>query len=543
MKEEPLSAFLSEADARKALALVGAFGLAMSIQVSLSPPRSIWAAVGALTFLIVLVLLGLLTSNARRFLKIIVLGALPGGALLIYANGLLASPLALLGAMVSIDILPRAQRRYVALGYAFMPLLALGSTPEGEAGVLYRLVTAIFLAALMADRVVIALEDKMLELDAANEELVVLGKAKDDFIARVSHEIRTPLNGVFGHLQVIEKNARDPERVSDSARVALRNYRSVIGLLEDILDTNKMNAGKLALHPMPDALDGIVLGVYEEFLPHAAEKAVGLECHISDSVEIGHRLIDGLRLSQILRNLLSNAIKFSDRGNVVLRVEPGDQPDRIVLTVKDDGIGIRADMMDRVFEPFGQVHSSRFAEYRGTGLGLSIAKQLAEQMGGGIRLDSSPGLGTLVTVELELPIVGEEEISPPAQVVSEGAVLHLLLVEDDPMNQEVFKILLEGRPYEIDTAEDGEVGTEKALAGEYDVIFMDIQMPKMDGLEAVRTLRARGFSKPVIACTASVQKADVEGYLAAGFDDVVSKPYLADDLIAQVEMRRTRSGE
>ena len=379
------------------------------------------------------------------------------------------------------------------------------------------------------------------ELESLAHELTKASRAKSDFLANKSHEIRTPLNGIFGSLQVVRGHPEDQETVVRYTNVAMQSYHSVLGIVNDILDISKITEGKVSLFPEPARLGDTIGMVASELAAQAHNKGIKLKTHCSVRASEGNRLIDTTRLSQILRNILSNAIKFTDKGTVSLSVDIGNQNSEVIIVIEDTGVGIPADKLETVFEAFEQAEASRTTERAGTGLGLAITKRLVELMNGSISVDSTLGEGTRFTVKLTLPATQQPTADQEqGETITEIKPARILLVEDVTTNRLIFKALLKTYPFEIIEAVNGEIGVEKALNEEFDLVFMDIQMPVMDGLGALSALKAANYDKPVIACTANVMKEDIEQYLAAGFDSVIGKPYLQEDLISNIQAAVTR---
>lgn len=377
-------------------------------------------------------------------------------------------------------------------------------------------------------------QSKILRESEAN--LRIANNAKSQFLANMSHEIRTPLNGIFGSLQVVRAHPEDQETVVRYTNVAMQSYHSVLGIINDILDISKINEGKVSLFPEPARLCDTVGMVSSELAAQAHKKGIKLETYCSARAREGNRLIDTTRLSQILRNILSNAVKFTDQGTVSLSVDVGAVSSEVTIVIEDTGVGIPADKLDSVFEAFEQAEASRTTERSGTGLGLAITKRLVELMDGTIKVDSALGEGTRFTVQLSLPVTQQSTADvTQGEEITEIKPARILLVEDVTTNRLIFNALLKTYPFEIIEAVNGEIGVEKALNEEFDLVFMDIQMPVMDGLGALSALKAANYDKPVIACTANVMKDDIEQYLAAGFDSVIGKPYLKEDLISNIQ--------
>ena len=241
------------------------------------------------------------------------------------------------------------------------------------------------------------------------------------------------------------------------------------------------------------------------------------------------------RFGQVVRNLVSNAVKFTDEGSVIIGVDIGAQNSEVILTISDTGVGIPKAKIGSIFDTFEQVEASRSTERRGTGLGLAITKRLVEMMDGSIQVESVEGVGSRFTVNLKLPVTQEPTADEQqGEQITEIEPARILLAEDVMTNRLVFNALLKGCPYQIDEAINGQVAVEKALSNEYDVIFMDIQMPVMDGLNALETLKAADYSKPIIACTDNVMRENIEQYMDSGFDSIIGKPYLKEDLISNI---------
>lgn len=460
---------------------------------------------------------------------------------LVYSNGIVPTPLAVFGAMFPLFLLPSRAGALFALAIALTPLSLLVFSPEEATPVFSRImavnVCLTILMIILTARVRYITEQYRRSQQAALEASM----AKSDFLASMSHEIRTPLNGIFGSLQIIRGHLDDSVTVGRYTNIAMQSYQSVIGIVNDILDLSKLAQDKVEIYPEPSNVSEIIALVTSELKAVALNKGVDLSSLCAAEVDAQNRLIDRTRLAQVLRNLIANALKFTDSGGVKIEARLGASSDEVVFIISDTGVGIPEDKLEKIFEPFEQSDASRNTERSGTGLGLAISKKLVELMDGSIDVKSEMSRGSQFTVRVKLP----ETEAPRAD--ERGAIditkLHparILLAEDVATNRMIFGALLKNCPYTIDEAINGAMAVEKALAQEYDLVFMDIQMPVMDGLSAISALNAANYAKPVIACTANVMKEDVEEYMAAGFASVIGKPYLKEDLVANIQAAVTR---
>ena len=464
-----------------------------------------------------------------------------GLLLLTYVNGVVPAPFGALLCIPPLLLLSPRVGKVVALITALSPV-TLFLFPGGvNEPVFYRILATNIGVVLALIVLIDRIRATTSELEAAKTAAEVASAAKSDFLANMSHEIRTPLNGIFGSLQVVRAHPEDQETVVRYTNVAMQSYHSVLGIVNDILDISKITEGKVSLFPEPARLCDTIGMVSSELAAQAHNKGIKLETHCSARAREGNRLIDTTRLSQILRNILSNAIKFTDKGTVSLSVDIGNQNSEVIIVIEDTGVGIPVDKLESVFEAFEQAEASRTTERAGTGLGLAITNRLVELMNGSISVDSTLGEGTRFTVKLTLPTTQQPTADQEqGETITEIKPARILLVEDVTTNRLIFTALLKTYPFEIIEAVNGEVGVEKALNEEFDLVFMDIQMPVMDGLGALTAMKAANYDKPVIACTANVMKEDIERYLAAGFDSVIGKPYLKEDLISNIQAAVTR---
>ncbi len=412
------------------------------------------------------------------------------------------------------------------------------------------------------DELIARLERSTVQAEELAAERDRASRATSAFLATMSHEIRTPLNGVLGLTELLIRSELDDEQAG-WARSAARSGRALLTIVNDVLDLSKVEAGAVELeHVRFD-----VLAVLEDaVLPvrFAADDA-GLALVVGPAPHFAaERWGDPTRLRQVLTNLAANAVKFTEAGSVTITV--GGTADAVQVRVTDTGIGMSPEQVDRLFQPFTQADASMTRRFGGTGLGLAIAGGLSQQMGGTITVSSAPGLGSTFQLDLPLPAADCRAVRPlPAAAVPSPRSgdahapvaprpgLRLLVAEDNEVNQLVARAVLEREGALVTVVSDGAQAVDAALSDDYDAVLMDCQMPGMDGLEATRWIRmvesgtlalspqsgALQRRLPIVAMTASATLSDRAACLAVGMDDVLPKPWTAQQLADVLDRLRT----
>ncbi|MEO6341040.1 MAG: glucokinase, partial [Caulobacteraceae bacterium] len=385
------------------------------------------------------------------------------------------------------------------------------------------------------------LETLTAELRQARSVADAANRTKSAFLATMSHEIRTPLNGVLGMAQAIAQDELSPVQ-RERVEIIRQSGEALLAILNDILDLSKIEAGQLTLEDVEFDLESLLLGAHAAFTALANKKGLSFTLNIEPGAE-GRYRGDPTRIRQILYNVVSNALKFTDAGEV--RVTADEQDGDLRLTVSDTGIGVAAERLTHLFERFVQADASTTRKYGGTGLGLAICRELAEMMDGSINAESELGRGTTIHFQAPIPRIGDADglaDAPPhaaGPAASPPASLRVLAAEDNPVNRLVLMTLLHQLGIEPTCVEDGEAAVEAWRSGDWDVILMDIQMPKLDGVEATRRIRALEAElgrprTPIVALTANVMSHQVGEYLDAGMDTHVAKPIQAEALFRAV---------
>ncbi|MEJ7930089.1 CHASE domain-containing protein [Ramlibacter sp. AN1015] len=378
------------------------------------------------------------------------------------------------------------------------------------------------------------------ELHLARDAAVQASQAKSRFVANISHEIRTPMNAVLGMLQLVKDTQLTPAQ-RDCIHKADGAARALLSLLDDILDFSKIEAGRMTLDPRPFAVAELVRDLAVLLTAGLGKRRIDLRFDIDKRLP-DYLVADNLRLRQILVNLGSNALKFTEAGEVLLRIallERSDDGVSVEFSVSDTGIGIAADQLPRLFQDFGQAEASTTRRFGGTGLGLAISRNLVAMMGGELCVDSRPGHGSRFHFRLRLPAAQEgamDSTTLPGLLPADSPLygMRVLLVEDNETNQFIARELLQVRGATVDVAEDGREAVERlSLDAGYDAVLMDLQMPRMDGLEATRSIRHElGLvALPIIAMTANAMETDRQACMEAGMNAHIAKPIDVDELV------------
>jgi signal transduction histidine kinase/DNA-binding response OmpR family regulator len=395
----------------------------------------------------------------------------------------------------------------------------------------------------VADQVAIAMDRMQMveKLRRAKHAAEEASRTKSQFLANMSHELRTPMTGVLGMLDLALQSTCNVQQ-TECIQTAYRSSKSLLRILNDILDLAKVEAGKFSLDQKPFSLRGCVTETMEILIPEARRKGLDLQLSVAEDLP-DHLKGDQIRLRQVLTNLVGNALKFTDLGRVEVEVAAGEGgPEETVearFTVRDTGIGIPENKKHLLFESFSQVDGSHTRSYGGTGLGLAISKEIVGRMGGSITFESEAGKGSTFTFTARLGLAAGEiaedadarpEVPPVQPTVrrNSGGHRHLLITEDDATIRQVLGTMLAMLEYRVDFAEDGCKAIEMWERGSYDMILMDVQMPRLDGFQATQAIRERegscGGRIPILAMTAHAMKEDEQRCIAAGMDDYISKP-------------------
>ena len=380
-----------------------------------------------------------------------------------------------------------------------------------------------------------------LDLEAAIKTAEDANRAKSAFLANMSHEIRTPMNSIMGFAELALDQAASAQvkdyldKITDSTKWLLR-------IINDVLDISKIESGKVELENIPFDLRGIFTRCQSVILPSVNEK--NLDLHVYAEPPIGKKLMgDPVRLYQALMNLLTNAVKFTSAGTVKISssvIKSDENTATVYFEVKDSGIGMTSEQMENIFDPFAQADSSTTRKYGGTGLGLTITKNIINLMGGVLCLESTPGVGTMFSFALTFNTIDAPEEMPDYTEINTLEKPHfdalILVCEDNAMNQQVIREHLARVGIQSVLAENGKKGVEmvqeRMQTGQkpFELIFMDVFMPIMDGIEAASIINGLNTGTPIVAMTANIMIGELEKYKKSGMPDYVSKPFTSQEL-------------
>ena len=422
------------------------------------------------------------------------------------------------------SLLPEEVRSYFMTGVGTTPKSYIRKRPNGT-------VLEIRSEPLPGGGIVQSYTD-ITELTEAKEGAEAGARAKSAFLATMSHEIRTPLNGVLGVAALLRQTKLTTEQ-AEYVRIIMESGDALLTVINDILDFSKLEAGMMEVDRTPTRLRESATAVLELVRATAASKGLNLSLQLDSNIP-EQILIDAKRVRQVLLNLISNAVKFTPKGSVTLKITTG-LSGNIRFEIRDTGIGISPEGQKRLFKEFSQVDGSIDRQFGGTGLGLAICKKIVGVMQGTIGVESREGAGSCFWFEIPAQAydAAPESVADQQETRLPDRSCHILVVEDMPTNQLVARKMLENMGHTVDIAANGLQALELARTKDYDLIFMDMQMPVMNGLDATRRLRRYGGrfeTVPIIAMTANASTSDEDECRAAGMNDFISKPIAVDAL-------------
>ena len=378
-------------------------------------------------------------------------------------------------------------------------------------------------------------------LAAQNRRLLELDRLKTQFLANVSHEMRTPLTSVLGGLELLMESEDEPAR-REASHAVQRNGEQLLDLVDRLLDLAKLEDGNLLVSRRPCHPDRLITDLVERFREQAAAKGLTLRADVG-AVVGAQASIDPARFRQVLSALVDNAVKFTSAGSVEVSARWVGAGGRRALEVEvvDTGPGIPVDFLPRMFEPFSQADGSLTRQHGGTGLGLSMAQRIAACLGGDITVENRRDGGVRARVRIDAP-----EVTEPGPQSLPGAAqekARILVVDDAPDNQRLLRAFLTKAGYEVELAANGREAVDAVAAGRFDLVLMDLQMPVMDGVSAIRELRERSFRLPIVALTAHAMAQDQQGCLQAGANAYETKPISGARLVDVVRRQLSDKAE
>ena len=379
------------------------------------------------------------------------------------------------------------------------------------------------------------LEDKNRELELAIKQEAKANRSKQEFLFNMSHDIRTPMNAIIGFTSLAQSHLDDKEMLDSYLKKISTSSEYLLSLINDVLDMSRIESGKLKIEESNVNLPGLLDDIRDIVSSNVQKKQLNLNINIVDLKDT-NVLTDPLKLKQVLLNVVANAIKFTPSGGYVnLSLVQKDDSGNYDFIVEDNGIGISKEFQEHIFEQFSREATSTVSRVQGTGLGLSISKAIVDMMGGSISVESKPGKGSKFTISLCFKVTDE---TTDNKTISSNNIIDtnkkVLLVEDNELNFEIAKTVLEEAGFIIDGASNGKEAVDKASDNTYDVILMDIQMPIMDGYEATKELRRLGNRTPIIAMTANAFSEDRNKAKEVGMDGYIPKPIDVNKLVSKI---------
>lgn len=367
-------------------------------------------------------------------------------------------------------------------------------------------------------------------------------EAKEKFLANISHELRTPLTGVMGTVELLNSTELSSEQ-KEYAETISSSTQNLLMIVKDILEYSELESENIRFNEKLFNVRVLINKAFKTFRYQASDKHLNYTVYIEKDVP-EQVMGDEIHLNRILLNLIGNAVKFTDSGTVELhvkKIKDENHKTHLQFRVSDTGIGISKELQNSLFDSFSKAFLMTMAKYGGTGLGLTIVKKLTDFLGGSVDVDSKEGVGTIICVQLPFGIPDEEQIrNVNKQVTGTGSFenVRVLVVDDHPVNRKIVMGMLGKMGAEVDEAEDGADALDKLSSADYNLIFMDIHMPVMNGLEASRKIRESNaaYSKvPIVALTASAFDSDIEESRRAGMNDFLAKPFTYQEIINKVK--------
>ena len=379
------------------------------------------------------------------------------------------------------------------------------------------------------------LEDKNRELELAIKQEAKANRSKQEFLFNMSHDIRTPMNAIIGFTSLAQSHLDDKEMLDSYLKKISTSSEYLLSLINDVLDMSRIESGKLKIEESHVNLPSILDDIRDIVSSNVQKKQLSLNINIVD-LKDSNVLTDPLKLKQVLLNVVANAIKFTPSGGYVnLSLVQKDGYGNYDFIVEDNGIGISKEFQEHIFEQFSREATSTVSRVQGTGLGLSISKAIVDMMGGSISVESESGKGSKFTISLCFKVTDE---TTDNKTISSNNIIDtnkkILLVEDNELNYEIAKTVLEEAGFRVDGASNGKEAIDKASDNTYDVILMDIQMPIMDGYEATKELRKLGNRTPIIAMTANAFSEDRKKAEDVGMDGYIAKPIDVNKLVSTI---------